>query len=116
MGIYLILLFGGYARSWQDRLERSALPALVRFPVYVLWLQLTVFLAFLPLRIAGYALSRHYGISTQSVPGWLRDKAVGFGVNYVMMLAAPWWRCGSSAGAGVGGSSCGRSPFRSPYL
>lgn len=87
-GIYLILLFGGYARSWQDRLERSALPALVRFPVYVLWLQLTVFLAFLPLRIAGYALSRHYGISTQSVPGWLRDKAVGFGVNYVMMLAA----------------------------
>ncbi|MCZ8513613.1 M48 family metallopeptidase [Paenibacillus filicis] len=86
-GIYLIMLFCGYARGWQRRLEGTRLPKAVQFAVYLLWLQLTVFVAFLPLRITGYALSRHYGISTQTIPSWLRDKAVSFGINYLTILA-----------------------------
>lgn len=86
-GLYLVLLFGGYARAWEARLQRTGWPLPVRFGAYVLLLQLAAFVAFFPLRVCGYALARHYGISTQPALGWLRDKAVAFGVNYALMLA-----------------------------
>ncbi|MFC5405281.1 M48 family metallopeptidase [Cohnella soli] len=85
--IYFILLAGGMARSWRDRLERTGLPVWIRFPVYALLIDGTAFVLYLPLRIAGYKLSRAYGISTQPALGWLRDKLVAFGIGYVTLLA-----------------------------
>ncbi|CAG7637499.1 Protease HtpX [Paenibacillus solanacearum] len=84
--VYLVLLLTGLAGRWQERLERNIRPAALRFPLYVLLINLAVFIAFLPLRIASYSLSRSYGLSTQTIGSWLRDKAVSFGVNYLIMM------------------------------
>ncbi len=84
--IYLALLAGGLARYWRDALERRGWPIFVRFPLFVLLVQAAAFLLYLPLRIAGYSLSKSYGISTQPVSGWIRDKLVDFGIGYLTML------------------------------
>lgn len=85
--IYLSLLTSGIARKWKERLERTQLPLYIRFPLFVLFVNLFAFLLYLPLQIASYALSKSYGITTQPVPGWIRDKLVDFGINYVTYLA-----------------------------
>ncbi|WP_219835073.1 M48 family metallopeptidase [Paenibacillus sp. R14(2021)] len=85
--IYLFLLAGGLARYWRDALERRGLPLIIRFPLFVLLVDAASFLLYLPLRIYGYSLSKAYGISTQPVAGWIRDKLIAFGVGYVTLLA-----------------------------
>lgn len=85
--IYLFLLVSGLSTSWRDRLERYRLPIYIRFPIYVLLVNAVSFLLYFPLRVAGYNLSKSYGISTQPVLDWLRDKLVGFGIGYLTMLA-----------------------------
>jgi len=85
--IYLVLLAGGAARRWQDKLERSGLPPYIRFPVFVLMVDAASFLLYLPLRVFSFAVSKAYGISTQPVAGWLRDRLVDFAVGYAIMLA-----------------------------
>ncbi|RKP55600.1 M48 family peptidase [Cohnella endophytica] len=85
--IYFLLLAGGMARSWRERLERLGLPLVIRFPLYVLLVNAASFLLYLPLRILGYKLSKAYGISTQPALGWLRDKLIAFGIGYVTLLA-----------------------------
>ncbi|MBM7567166.1 M48 family metallopeptidase [Paenibacillus sacheonensis] len=85
--IYLFLLSGGLARYWRDALERSGLPLVIRFPLFVLLVDLASFVLYLPLRIFSYWLSKHYGITTQPAAGWIRDKLVSFGVGYLTMLA-----------------------------
>jgi STE24 endopeptidase len=93
-GLYLILLTTGWARKWQDRLSQSVPFAFLRLPVFVLLLQAAVFLWFLPLRITSFSLARYYGISTQSIPSWVKDKLISFGVNYVLMVlvaAVAFW-------------------------
>ena len=85
--IYLFLLSGGLARYWRDALERTKLPIYIRFPIFVLLVEAASFLLYLPLRIIGYSISKTYGISTQPVLGWMRDKLVAFGVSYITVLA-----------------------------
>lgn len=84
-GIYIILLFGGWARRFQDRLEAWRLPAFLRFVVFVAWVNVLSFAAFMPIRVLGYRLSRHYNISTQGAGSWLRDKLVALGVDTLML-------------------------------
>jgi STE24 endopeptidase len=84
-GIYIILLFGGWARRFQDRLEAWRLPAPIRFVVFVAWVNVLSFAAFMPIRVLGYRLSRHYNISTQGAGSWLRDKLVALGVDTLML-------------------------------
>ncbi|WP_019533816.1 M48 family metalloprotease [Paenibacillus ginsengihumi] len=86
-GLYVILLCGGFARRWRDRLEAPAVPRLLRLPAYVLLLNAVSLAAFLPLNVVSYSMSRAYGISTQPVASWLRDKAVSFGINTLLMIA-----------------------------
>jgi len=85
--VYAMMLFGGWASRWRERLERGGYPIYIRFPVFVLLVNGTAYLLYFPLRIAGYSLSKHYGISTQPVAGWLRDKLIDFGIGYATMLA-----------------------------
>ncbi|WP_201318475.1 M48 family metallopeptidase [Paenibacillus sp. EPM92] len=84
--VYLYLLFSRKGAAWQSRLEQS--PKLRKFtlPLFVLLLQGFVFLCFLPLRVLSYMLSRTNGISTQGWGSWLQDRAVDFGVNYVLIV------------------------------
>lgn len=85
--IYAVLLTSWTARGWKEGLERTRLPLYIRFPLFVLIVNLFAFLLYLPLRIASYALSKSYGITTQPAAGWIRDKLVEFGINYVTYLA-----------------------------
>lgn len=84
--IYFVLLATGAARKWKAALERTRLPLIVRFPLFVLLVNAFAFVCYLPLRVASYALSRSYGITTQPAGGWIRDKLVDFGVGYVTAL------------------------------
>jgi STE24 endopeptidase len=84
--IYLALLTSGLARSWREGLERWKLPIYIRFPVYVLMINAVAFLLYFPLRVMSYNLSKAYGITTQPVFSWLRDKLVAFGISYLTML------------------------------
>jgi STE24 endopeptidase len=85
-GMYLVLLFGGYSRRIGEKLEARIRHRLLQLAVYVLWISSVTFFVFLPLRIVGYSLARHYGISTQTIPSWIRDKLIAFGINAVLML------------------------------
>jgi len=85
--IYFALLSSGLAKRWREKLETLGFPIYIRFPVFVLLVNASAFLLYFPLRVAGYNLSRAYGISTQPVAGWLRDKLIGFGIGYATMLA-----------------------------
>lgn len=87
-GIYLVVLLCGFAKRWQQRLESSKVPAWLRFPIFLLILNLVSFVTFLPLRIVSYMLSRGYGISTQGLGSWIQDKAISFGIGYITMLIA----------------------------
>ncbi|WEK53691.1 MAG: M48 family metallopeptidase [Candidatus Cohnella colombiensis] len=91
--IYGFLLLGGLSRYWREMLERR-FPIVIRFPIFVLLVQAASFLLYLPLRIFGYSLSKNYGISTQPVASWIRDKLVAFGIGYVTVLvvaAVAFW-------------------------
>ncbi|BBI34904.1 M48 family metallopeptidase [Cohnella abietis] len=85
--IYFMLLSSGLSNRWRETLERKKLPIYIRFPIYVLLVNAVSFLLYFPLRVLGYNLSKTYGISTQPVLSWLRDKMVGFGINYLTILA-----------------------------
>ncbi|MFC4812498.1 M48 family metallopeptidase [Paenibacillus sp. GCM10023250] len=83
--IYLLMLSAGWAKSWRHAL--GGLPLILRFPLFVLLVDVVSFVLYLPLQIFSYALSKSYGITTQPVPGWIRDKLVAFGIGYLTMLA-----------------------------
>jgi len=85
--IYFMLLSCGFARRWRESLEGRGLPVYIRFPIFVFLIDAVAFLLYLPVRVAGFVLSRSYGISTQPAAGWVRDKLVAFGIGYATMLA-----------------------------
>jgi STE24 endopeptidase len=92
--IYFMMLASGLARRWRVKLEDRGLPIYIRFPLYVLMIQATAYLLYFPLRVIGYNLSKAYGISTQPVSGWLRDKLIAFGIGCATMLvvsAVAFW-------------------------
>ncbi|MDI4646816.1 M48 family metallopeptidase [Cohnella hashimotonis] len=85
--IYLFLLTGGWSRAWKERIEAGRLPAFVRLPLYVLLVYAVSVLLYLPLKIASYAVSRGYGISTQTAGSWLEDRGLDFVIGYITALA-----------------------------
>jgi STE24 endopeptidase len=80
-GVYLFLLLGGAAKRWSVKYP---------LPLFVLFVSLAAYALQLPLRLVSYALSRGYGISTQTVPSWGRDVAISFAIDYITMLAVVW--------------------------
>lgn len=101
--IYLFLLTGGWSRSWKARLEAGALPRPMRLPTYVLLVYGVSTLLYLPLRLAGYFISRAYGISKQPLGAWLGDRGLDFVIGFattllvfavarlVMARGGRWW-------------------------
>lgn len=83
-----LLLASGTAARWREALERARLPLAIRYPVFVFCVWSVSSLAVLPLRFASYRVSYAHGVATQSVPGWLRDWAVSFLLDYATVLAA----------------------------
>ncbi|MBB6637228.1 M48 family metallopeptidase [Cohnella thailandensis] len=85
--IYGLLLFTGLGSGIKRALERRGWAIYVRFPLYVLAISAISYLLYLPLRVFSFAISSHYGITTQPVLSWLRDKAVQFSIGYLTTLA-----------------------------
>lgn len=93
-GVYIILLFSGWAKRLEAGMDRRRWPALLRYPLLAAACSTAVFLSYLPVRYLGYRLSRANGISTQAFPGWLRDKLVAFALDTVILaavLTAAFW-------------------------
>jgi Zn-dependent protease with chaperone function len=93
-GVYIALLCSGAAARFDRWLRGVAGPAALRLPLYTAAVMLVVLLAGLPWRLASYALSRGYDITTQPLAGWLHDKLVAYGVSLVttaLALAAALW-------------------------
>ncbi|GAA3408628.1 M48 family metallopeptidase [Paenibacillus hodogayensis] len=86
-GVYVILLFGGFAKSWEAKLEQTRLPFAARLAVLAVMISAVAFVAQLPVRFTGYMLSRSHHISTQPFAGWVRDKLVAFGIDTLITLA-----------------------------
>ncbi|WP_438448736.1 M48 family metallopeptidase [Gorillibacterium sp. sgz5001074] len=84
-GIYILLLFSGWAKRLEAAMERRGLPGLLRYPLFAGAVNAIAFFSYLPVRYIGYRLSLANGISTQTLPGWLRDKLVGFGTDTVIL-------------------------------
>ncbi|WP_281887518.1 M48 family metallopeptidase [Paenibacillus sp. YYML68] len=86
--VYGWVVFSGLGLRWEQRLEQSTTWNRVKWlklPLFVLLLQTFVFVCFLPIRLTSYTLSRANGISTQGWGSWLRDRAVDFGVDFIML-------------------------------
>lgn len=86
-GIYIVLLFGGFAKRWEERLSRLRLPFAVKLSALAVLVSAVAFVIQMPLRVTGYLLSRSNHISTQPPAGWIRDKLVAFGVSTLITLA-----------------------------
>ncbi|MFC0215442.1 M48 family metallopeptidase [Paenibacillus chartarius] len=80
-GVYVTVLFSGAAVRYERWLSGWIKRSWLRIGAYLVTLTLVVFAAVLPLRLAAYGLSRSYGITTQPLGGWLRDKLVAYGVG-----------------------------------
>ncbi|MNC18614.1 heat shock protein HtpX [compost metagenome] len=90
----MIILFSGWGKRLYNRLENLRWPPFLRFTTYALAVQAAAYFGCLPLRFAGYRMSRFYGISTQGFGGWLRDKLVEFAVGAIPLalgLALAMW-------------------------
>jgi STE24 endopeptidase len=87
-GMLLWLLTSGTARTLVQGLKRRLPSVIIRFPVYIAGISVTLFLLGLPLRLLSYSISKRYGISTLPLPGWLRDQLVHLCLNFGLLLAA----------------------------
>lgn len=85
-GIYIVLLFGGFAKRWDERLARTRIPFAARLAVLAVIVSAVAFMIRLPLSAISYTLSRSHRISTQPVAGWIRDKLVAFGIDTLITL------------------------------
>ncbi len=83
--IYLLLLcwrpLHKLAGRWLDH-DRYAV---LRFLGYVWFVHTVSIVLFLPLRGMSYGLSRYYGISVQPVWDWLRELAISYTLDYVLL-------------------------------
>jgi STE24 endopeptidase len=84
-GVYVILLFSGWAKRLDERMERRIPYFWIRVPVYAAIVNAFVFASYLPVRYIGYRLSKANGISTQAMDSWLRDKLVAFGMETLIL-------------------------------
>ncbi|WP_274362382.1 M48 family metallopeptidase [Paenibacillus thermotolerans] len=80
-GVYLFLLIGGTASRWSAR---------YKLPAFVMLLLAVVFACRLPISLLSFGLSRYYGVSVQSIGGWVRDAAVDFAIDCIITLAVLW--------------------------
>lgn len=86
-GILLWLLTSERAGALLNRLKAPRGGRVLRFIAYIAGIAAALFAFALPLRLFSYAVSRWYGISTLSLPGWLRDQLVYFLIDLGTMLA-----------------------------
>ncbi len=98
--VFVVLLFGGVSTALRDLLA-MAQPA--RVALYVLVLVTGITLVSLPLSVyGGFILPHRYGLSTQSLRGWLWDKMKGLFIGLVLGVAAIsvlYWLMAVSPGA-----------------
>ncbi|EZP78722.1 Zn-dependent protease with chaperone function [Parageobacillus genomosp. 1] len=84
--IYFGLLAFGVAQALRTWVEQTAKWFPVQSALYAFWLSLIITALSLPIQFAGYHLSRTYGVSTQSLASWFRDRLTDFFVHTVLLV------------------------------
>ena len=84
--IYFFILLIGLSKVFERWSSRPLKWAIIRIPIYVLFLSLFMFLLMLPIRYFSYIVSVNYGISIQSVPQWLTGVALDFCIDLIPTL------------------------------
>ncbi len=85
-GAYGLLLLSGAVGTWMAWCEKRRIPGWLQLPVVLLALQAALFAVFLPLRIFGYTMALRFGVSTQPLLDWVKDRLIGFSVQFIIML------------------------------
>lgn len=92
--IYFFILLFGLSKAFKRWAESSSPKKTVQTAIYVIWLSLFSFIATFPISYISYSLSRMYNISTQTFPSWMKDKLIGFWVDYLLtfiIVAVLYW-------------------------
>ena len=84
--IYFFVLLMGLSKVFERWSSRPFKWAIIRVPIYVLFLSLFMFLLMLPIRYFSYIVSVNYGISIQSVPQWLTSLTLDFCMDLIPTL------------------------------
>jgi len=80
----LVVLAGGPFAAVADALERSGTHWLLRHSLVAVLVLAVLLLVTMPLAYVGFEIGHAWGLSTQSVPGWLLDRARGLLVGGVV--------------------------------
>jgi STE24 endopeptidase len=84
--IYFGLLAFGVAQALRTWVEQKAKWFSVQSALYAFWLSLITTALSLPIQFTGYHLSRTYGVSTQSLASWFRDRLIDFFIHTVLFI------------------------------
>ncbi len=86
LGVAWLLLGTGLSARMRDVAERITRRKPLQTVFYaVQYLVLTAILSFPLALYTGFFREHQYGLATQGFGGWLRDQAVGFGVEFILM-------------------------------
>ncbi|WP_239984802.1 M48 family metallopeptidase [Sporolactobacillus pectinivorans] len=80
-GVYLFVLISGFSRGLRNCSERLSRLFIVQMFFCFAVVSLVSAAAFLPVNFITYRMSVHYGISVQSIQGWLRDQEISFAID-----------------------------------
>lgn len=83
--IYFLLLVSPLAQRVFEKLLSAMRFYAFRYLVYVWLVHSVAYLLFMPLRLLSYRLSRHFGVSVQPATDWLRDQAISYALDYVLL-------------------------------
>jgi STE24 endopeptidase len=110
VALLLAFLFSGASRALADAAGGISANPWIAVAVYGAVVVVGMKLMFLPLNWFGaYRLEHRYGLSNESLGGWLRDEVKSLGLNLLLGVAAleavyfllrragPWWWVGAGA-------------------
>ncbi|GIQ67764.1 M48 family peptidase [Xylanibacillus composti] len=85
--IYLLLLGSRSVQRLSEMWLVNRRFYVFRFVGYVWLIHTASYLLYLPIRLISYRLSKHYGISVQPAADWLRDQAISYSLDFVLLAA-----------------------------
>ncbi|OAK67758.1 M48 family metallopeptidase [Lederbergia galactosidilytica] len=83
---YFLILILGVSATFEKWANNTSKFFVIRSAIYLFWLSITSFIVMFPLSFLSFTISKSYQISTQTFPGWMKDKLIDFWVSYGTMF------------------------------
>ncbi|MEK3887491.1 M48 family metallopeptidase [Bacillus sp. FSL K6-3431] len=83
---YFFLLIFGISSAFERWADNTSKFFVIKISIYLFWLSLISFIIMFPLSYLSFMISKSYNISTQIFSSWMKDKFIGFWVEYGTML------------------------------